>query len=198
MVKISMDVIKQLREKSGVGFADCKVALEEANGDLEKAYEILRKKGMAKLAKRSDKETNAGYVGTYVHHNGQLVGIAVVTTETDFVSRDESFQTFAKEMAMQVASQNPEYINIEDVPAERVAKEKEIYMAEVEKTGKPKAIAEKIASGKLSKFYEEVVLMEQPWVKDPSKKIKDVYNEILAKLGEKILVRNIYRITISG
>ncbi|MEI6886818.1 MAG: elongation factor Ts [bacterium] len=193
-----MDTIKSLREKSGVGFADCKVALEESKGDLEKAYEILRKKGMAKLAKRSDKESNAGYIGTYIHHNGQLVGVAIVTTETDFVAMDKGFQDFAKEVAMQVASQNPEYINISDVPAERIAKEKEIYMAEVEKTGKPKAIAEKIALGKLAKFYEEVVLMEQPWVKDPTKKkVKDLYNEILAKLGEKILIRNIYRMTIS-
>ena len=118
-------------------------------------------------------------------------------SETDFVSQGKDFQEFAKELAMQVASQNPTYIKIEDVPADVLAKEKAIYVEEVKKTGKPQNIAEKIAEGKLSKFYEEVVLMEQPWIKDNSKKIKDLYNEMLAKLGEKIVISRIERITVS-
>lgn len=193
---IDMNLVKQLREKSSVGFADCKAALEEAKGDLEKAYEILRKKGIAKLSKRSDKTSEHGWIGTYLH-NGQLLGLAIVMSETDFVSQGKDFQEFAKELAMQVASQNPTYIKIEDVPADVLAKEKAIYVEEVKKTGKPQNIAEKIAEGKLSKFYEEVVLMEQPWIKDNSKKIKDLYNEMLAKLGEKIVISRIERITVS-
>ena len=193
---IDMNLVKQLREKSSVGFADCKAALEESKGDLEKAYEILRKKGIAKLSKRSDKTSEHGWIGTYLH-NGQLLGLAIVMSETDFVSQGKDFQEFAKELAMQVASQNPTYIKIEDVPADVLAKEKAIYVEEVKKTGKPQNIAEKIAEGKLSKFYEEVVLMEQPWIKDNSKKIKDLYNEMLAKLGEKIVISRIERITVS-
>ncbi len=193
---IDMNLVKQLRERSSVGFADCKAALEEANGDLEKAYEVLRKKGIAKLSKRSDKTSEHGWIGTYLH-NGQLLGLAIVMSETDFVSQGKDFQEFAKELAMQVASQNPTYIKIEDVPADVLAKEKAIYVEEVKKTGKPQNIAEKIAEGKLSKFYEEVVLMEQPWIKDNSKKIKDLYNEMLAKLGEKIVISRIERITVS-
>ncbi len=193
---IDMNLVKQLRERSSVGFADCKSALEEAKGDLEKAYEILRKKGIAKLSKRSDKTSEHGWIGTYLH-NGQLLGLAIVMSETDFVSQGKDFQEFAKELAMQVASQNPTYIKIEDVPADVLAKEKAIYVEEVKKTGKPQNIAEKIAEGKLSKFYEEVVLMEQPWIKDNSKKIKDLYNEMLAKLGEKIVISRIERITVS-
>ncbi len=193
---IDMNLVKQLRERSSVGFADCKSALEEAKGDIEKAYEILRKKGIAKLSKRSDKTSEHGWIGTYLH-NGQLLGLAIVMSETDFVSQGKDFQEFAKELAMQVASQNPTYIKIEDVPADVLAKEKAIYVEEVKKTGKPQNIAEKIAEGKLSKFYEEVVLMEQPWIKDNSKKIKDLYNEMLAKLGEKIVISRIERITVS-
>ena len=193
---IDMNLVKQLRERSSVGFADCKSALEESKGDIEKAYEILRKKGIAKLSKRSDKTSEHGWIGTYLH-NGQLLGLAIVMSETDFVSQGKDFQEFAKELAMQVASQNPTYIKIEDVPADVLAKEKAIYVEEVKKTGKPLNIAEKIAEGKLSKFYEEVVLMEQPWIKDNSKKIKDLYNEMLAKLGEKIVISRIERITVS-
>jgi len=193
---IDMNLVKQLRERSSVGFADCKSALEESKGDIEKAYEILRKKGIAKLSKRSDKTSEHGWIGTYLH-NGQLLGLAIVMSETDFVSQGKDFQEFAKELAMQVASQNPTYIKIEDVPADVLAKEKAIYVEEVKKTGKPQNIAEKIAEGKLSKFYEEVVLMEQPWIKDNSKKIKDLYNEMLAKLGEKIVISRIERITVS-
>jgi elongation factor Ts len=193
---IDMNLVKQLRERSSVGFADCKAALEEANGDLDKAYEVLRKKGIAKLSKRSDKTSEHGWIGTYLH-NGQLLGLAIVMSETDFVSQGKDFQEFAKELAMQVASQSPTYIKIEDVPADVLAKEKAIYVEEVKKTGKPQNIAEKIAEGKLSKFYEEVVLMEQPWIKDNSKKIKDLYNEMLAKLGEKIVISRIERITVS-
>jgi elongation factor Ts len=193
---IDMNLVKQLRERSSVGFADCKAALEEAKGDLDKAYEVLRKKGIAKLSKRSDKTSEHGWIGTYLH-NGQLLGLAIVMSETDFVSQGKDFQEFAKELAMQVASQNPTYIKIEDVPADVLAKEKAIYVEEVKKTGKPQNIAEKIAEGKLSKFYEEVVLMEQPWIKDNSKKIKDLYNEMLAKLGEKIVISRIERITVS-
>lgn len=193
---IDMNLVKQLRERSSVGFADCKSALEEAKGDIEKAYEILRKKGIAKLSKRSDKTSEHGWIGTYLH-NGQLLGLAIVMSETDFVSQGKDFQEFAKELAMQVASQNPTYIKIEDVPADVLAKEKAIYVEEVKKTGKPQNIAEKIAEGKLSKFYEEVVLMEQPWIKDNSKKIKDLYNVMLAKLGEKIVISRIERITVS-
>lgn len=195
MAKITLDLIKKLREQSGVGISDCKEALEESKGDLEKAYENLRKKGMAKLLKRSDKTASYGYIGTY-SHGGQIVALAVLKCETDFVARGGDFQELAKEIAMQVAAQDPEYINIENIPEDIIEKEKSIYVEEIKKQGKPNNIAEKIALGKLQKFYEEVVLMEQVWIKDDSKKIKDVFNEYAAKIGEKIQISNIYRITL--
>lgn len=190
-----MDQIKELRERSGCGIADCKAALMETNGDMEKAFDALRKKGMAKLAKRADKVASAGFVGTYLH-NGQILGVAVLNCETDFVSSGEVFQSLAKDIAMHVCASAPLYVSIEDVPEEALAREKAIYEEELSKSGKPAEIIAKMAEGKLAKFYEQVVLMEQPFVKDESKKIKDLLNDLIARIGEKIVVKSIARITI--
>jgi elongation factor Ts len=194
---ISMEEIKKLREMSSVGFADCKLALEEAGGDMQKAFELLRKKGIAKLEKRADKTTNAGFIGTYVH-NGTLLGAVVIHTETDFATESEDFKTFAKDLAMQVAAQNPTYISRNEVPEDVVAKEKSIYAEEIKKQGgnKPEAIIEKISLGKLDNYYSQVCLMDQAFIKDESKKIQDYLNQVVSKIGEKIVVAKIYRITL--
>lgn len=194
-MEISMELIKQLREKSGAGISDCKTALEETKGDLEKAFDVLRKKGIAKLAKRADKSTNAGFIGTYLH-NGQVLGVAVLCCETDFVARGEVFMEMARNMAMQVCSQAPLYANKEDVPAADLEREKSIFEEELKKSGKPAEIIEKMMEGKLQKFYEQTVLMEMVYIKDESKKVKDLLDEVVSKTGEKIIVKEVARITI--
>lgn len=186
-------MIKDLRAKSGVGMNDCKNALIEADGNIEKAFDILRQKGMAKMEQRADKIASAGFIGTYLH-NGAILGIVVVNCETDFVSKDEPMQTFAKELAMQVVAANPAYINIADVPQSDVERELEIAKQGLE--GKPENIAQGIVQGKMQKYYENICLMEQSWIKDDSKKIKDLYNEFAAKIGEKLVIKEMNRITI--
>ncbi len=191
---VTIEQIKELKRIANVGLADCKAALEESNGDLDIALEVLRKRGMAKLAKRADKVAEAGLVGTYLH-NGVLLGVAVVNCETDFVAKNADFVQFAKDLAMQVCSQAPTYVSIDDVPTEMVEKEKELFMSEMDGS-KPKEIMEKMLEGKIQKLYEQICLLEQSWIKDDSKKIKDLYNELAAKTGEKIVIKSIYRITI--
>lgn len=190
-----MDLVKELREKSGCGIIDCKNALTETNGDIEKAFDVLRKRGMAKLAKRADKATGAGYIGTYLH-NGAILGVAVINCETDFVARGDGFMELAKSIAMHVCAQAPQYLTIESIPEDVLAREKSIYEEELKTSGKSAEIIAKMAEGKLAKFYEQVVLMEQPFVKDESKKIKDLINDMVAKIGEKIVIKSFARITI--
>lgn len=192
-MSISMDLIKQLRDRSGAGITDCKAALEATNGDIEKAFDELRKKGVAKLAKRSDKSADAGFIGTYLH-SGQILGVAVLNCETDFVAKGEVFQNLAKELAMQVVSQNATYVDIASVPEE--LKQREIDLAKEKLVGKPEEIQNKIIEGNLQKFYEQTVLLEQVWIKNESKKVKDLFNEVAGKTGEKIVIKEIHRITI--
>jgi len=195
MADVTVEMIKQLRDTTGAGMMDAKKALVEANGDIEAAIEALRKKGAARAAKRSDRETKEGMIASYVH--GGKIGVVVeVNCETDFVARTDDFQNFAKDVAMHIAASDPEYLAPEVVPETVVAKEREIYAAEVE--GKPVEIIDKIVDGKIAKFYEGVCLIKQPFVKDPDKSIEQYQTEVSAKVGEKIAIRQYKRIELGG
>ncbi len=193
MAEVSIEAIKNLRETTGAGMMDAKKALVEANGDMEAAMQALRKKGMAKAAKRADRDASAGLVISYVH--GDKIGVLVeVNCETDFVARTDDFKTFARDVAMHIAASAPEYLNPEEVPEEAIQKEKDVFAAQVE--GKPTNIADQIVEGKLAKYYEAICLTKQPFVKDPDKSIEDYAIEVAAKVGEKVAIRRFSRIAL--
>jgi elongation factor Ts len=191
-VSIDVQAVKALRDSTGAGMMDAKVALEEAKGDAEKAVEILRKKGIAKAGKKADRETTAGLVESY-NHMGRVGSMVELACETDFVARTDDYKTLAHDLAMQVAASNPLYTNPEDVPKDVLAKEREIFMAEAKEQGKPEAVLEKIAAGKLEKYYQEVCLIKQPFIKDPDRSVEDILTEAIAKLGENIVIRRFAR-----
>lgn len=193
MAVISTDLVKQLREKTGSGMMDCKRALEETGGDIEKAVEALRKKGAATAAKRADKETNQGVVEAYIHAGGRIGSMVELNCETDFVAKTPGFKQLAHDIAMQIAAMSPVYISREQVAKVAVEKELEIYRSQAANEGKPAQIADKIAQGRLEKYFQEVVLMEQSFIKDSGKTIKDLIDEETAKVGEKISVRRFSR-----
>lgn len=192
-MEISAGLVKELREKTGAGMMDCKKALAETSGDFEKAIEYLRKKGIASAAKKAGRATKEGAVTSYIHGEGRVGVLLEVNCETDFVARTEQFKTFVKDVAMHVAAANPAYVRPEEVPAEVVAKEKEIAVAQMAASGKPAAVLEKIAEGKIKKFYEDTCLMNQIFVKDPNKTIEQLLKETIAALGENIIVRRFSR-----
>lgn len=192
-MSVNMDLIKELREKTGAGVMDCKKALISANGDLEKAIEILRKEGIAVAEKKGARVAKEGRIESYIHPGNKLGVIVEVNCETDFVARTDEFKTLAKEIAMHIAASNPRFISITDVPEEVLEKEKEIYATQAKNEGKPPQVIDRIVQGRLEKFYQEVCLLEQPWVRDPEKKIKDIINETIARLGENIVVRRFVR-----
>ena len=181
MAGITTDMVKQLREKTGAGMMDCKRALEETNGNSDQAIEYLRKKGAATAAKRADKETNQGVVEAYIHAGGRIGSMVELNCETDFVAKTPEFKQLAHDIAMQIAAMSPHYISREQIGKETVNKEVEIYKSQAVNEGKPANIAEKIAQGRLDKFYQEVVLMEQSFIKDSGKTIKDLIDEQTAK-----------------
>jgi len=194
-VTISPQDIKKLRDATGAGMMDAKVALTEAGGDFEAATIALRKKGAASAAKRADREAKAGLIASYVH--GDKIGALVeVNCETDFVARTDDFRTFARDVAMHIAASAPEYLNPESVPEEVVAKEREIYAGQA--TGKPEAVAAKIIDGKLDKYYETVCLTRQPFIKDPDKTIGHYTSEVAAKVGENVVIRQYARMELGG
>ncbi len=172
---------------------DCKKALKETNGDMEKALDFLRQKGLAKAMKRSGKETSEGVIHAYIHGGGRIGVLVEVNCETDFAAKSEDFLEFAKNIAMQIAASNPVGVQREDIPEEIVLRERSIYMAQARETGKPENILEKMVDGKMRKFYEESVLLEQAYVKDPDRSIQDYLNELVAKIGEKIIIRRFAR-----
>lgn len=188
-----MEMIKKLREKTAAGMMDCKKALEEAGGDMEKAVDILRQKGLAVAAKRAGKATKEGVVAAYIHANKKLGAMVEVNCETDFVARTEEFQKFAYDVAMHIAATNPICVGREDVPAEVLEREKQIYEAQARETGKPENVIEKIVQGKLEKFYKESVLLEQAFVKNPELTIQDLLNELMTKTGERIQIKRFVR-----
>lgn len=184
--------IQELRNRTGAGMMDCKKALEESKGDIEKAIEHLRKKGAATAAKRAEREAKEGLVATY-NHGARIASMVEVNCETDFVARNEDFKQFVKDMAMQVAASAPAFVSREDVPKEVVEKEREIEAEKLKKEGKPAEIIEKILEGKMEKFYGEVCLLEQPFIKDCDVRVQDLLNEQIAKIGEKIQIRRFER-----
>ncbi|MEW6349518.1 MAG: translation elongation factor Ts [Thermodesulfobacteriota bacterium] len=191
--EISAQMVKELREKTGLGMMDCKKALTETGGDPEKAVEFLRKKGALKAASREGRATSEGRVGSYVHLNNKIGVLVELNCESDFVAKTDDFADLVKDLCMQVAASSPKWVRTEDVPQEVVAKEMDIYMGQAREAGKPEKMFEKIATGKLKKFYTEVCLLEQPFVKDPDKSVDQVIKEKIAKLGENMSVRRFVR-----
>jgi len=192
-MEISAKLVKDLREKTGLGMMDCKKALQETSGDLEKAVEYLRKKGALKAAKREGRATSEGRIGSYIHSNGKISVLVELKCESDFVAKTEQFATLNKDLCMQVAASAPRWVSPEDVPADVIAKEKEIYMTQAKEAGKPDKMLEKIAEGKLKKFYSEECLLEQDFVKEPDKTVGNLIKEYIAQLGENISVGRIIR-----
>jgi len=188
-----MDLIKELREKTGAGVMDCKKALISANGDIEKAVEILRKEGIAVVEKKGARVAKEGRIESYIHPGNKIGVLVEVNCETDFVARTDEFKTLTKEIAMHIAASSPRYISVNDVPQDVLEKEKEIYATQARNEGKPEHVIDRIVQGKIEKFYQEVCLLEQPWVRDPEKRIKDIINEAIARLGENIIVRRFVR-----
>jgi elongation factor Ts len=196
MAEITTQMIKELRAKTGAGIVDCKKALQEAGGDIEKAVEILRKKGAAKAAKKAERATAEGAVFSYIHGGGKVGVLVELNCETDFVARNETFKELGHEIAMQIAAMAPEYVSKEDVPQEVIAKEKEVLKEQALAEGKPEHIVEKIVEGRLAKFYSEKCLLEQPWIKDDSKTIRELITDYITKLGENIKVRRFARFEV--
>jgi elongation factor Ts len=193
MAVISSEIVKKLRDKTGAGMMDCKNALMATNGDMEQAIDHLRKKGAAVAAKRADRETNQGVVEAYIHAGGRIGAMVELNCETDFVAKTPGFKQLAHDIAMQVAAMTPEYVSREQIPQAVIEKELEIYKIQAQNEGKPAQIAEKISQGRLEKFYQETVLIEQSFIKDSGKTIKDIIDEETARVGEKITVRRFLR-----
>ena len=198
MGAINAAMVKQLREKSGAGIMDCKEALTECDGDLEKAVEFLRKKGLATAQKRAGRSTSEGVVQAYIHMGGKIGVLVEVNCETDFVAKTDDFQEFAKNIAMHIAATSPVGISQEDVPQDVVDREMDIYRAQALEMGKPEKIVDKIAEGKLSKFFKESCLMNQAYVRDPDMTITDYLNEVIAKTGERISIKRFARFQIGA
>ena len=196
MANISAAMVKQLREKTGAGMMDCKNALSEVEGDVEKAIELLRKKGLATAQKRAGRTLSEGMVQSYIHMTGKLGVLVEVNCETDFVAKNEDFQEFTKNIAMHIAATNPLGISPEDISQEIIEKEKEIYRAQALDMGKPENVVDKIVEGKLKKFYQENCLLNQPYVRDTDISIADLLNQMIAKIGENISIKRFVRYQI--
>jgi elongation factor Ts len=193
---VSASLVKELREKSGAGMMDCKKALGETGGDLQKAFDYLRQKGLAAAAKKADRLATDGAVGAYVHAGGKIGVLVEINCETDFVARTAEFQTLLKDIAMQIAAANPRCVRREEVTAADLEREKEIYRQQALDSGKPEKIVDKIVEGKIEKFYSEVCLLEQAFIKDQDKTVADVVSEAIARLGENIQVRRFARYSL--
>jgi len=196
MSTISAKMVMQLREKTGAGIMDCKGALAECNGDMDKAIDFLRKKGLATAAKRAGRAMTEGIVESYIHMDSKLGVLVEVNCETDFVAKNDDFKVFAKNIAMHIAATNPVGIRPEDVSEETIAKEKEIYHGQVLEMGKPEKIADKIVEGKLQKYFKENCLLDQAYVRNPEMTVADLLNELIAKIGENISIKRFVRFKI--
>ena len=197
-MKITSQMVKELRDKTNAGMMDCKKALGETEGDMEKAVDLLRQKGLAVAAKRADRATSEGVVEAYIHGGGKLGVMIEVGCETDFVAKTDDFKNFAKDIAMHVAAVNPISISRDEVPQDLIDREKDIYTKQALDSGKPEQIVEKIVTGKIEKFLSEICLLEQKFVKDPDLSVQDKLNELIAKMGENISVKNIARFQIGA
>ena len=195
-MSVDAALVKKLRDACGAGIMDCKMALTEAEGDMDEALKILRKKGMASADKKSARAVNEGMVDYYIHPGAKVGVLVEVNCETDFVARNDDFRAFVHDVAMHIAAASPLWVSREDIPEDTKAAEMEIYAAQAKASGKPEAVVAKIAEGKLSKWYADVVLLEQPFVKDPDKSIDDLRREIVAKIGENIEIRRFARFRV--
>jgi elongation factor Ts len=193
---ISAAMVKELRERTGAGMMECKNALAETNGDMEKAIDLLRARGAAKAAKRAERDVKEGAVGSYVHMGGKIGVIVEVNCETDFVARNDAFQALVRDLAMHIAAAAPLALTAEDIPAFVVERERGVYREQVKQEGKPEKMWDKIVDGKLNKFYKESTLLEQPFVKDPDKTVKELITEVAAKTGENIVIRRFARFAL--
>ncbi len=193
MGEITAQMVKELRDSTGAPFIDCKQALEEVSGDLDKALDVLKIKGVAKASKKVGRDTPEGTVTSYVHAGGKIGVMVEVNCETDFVAKNEEFQAFAREVAMQIAAANPKYISKEEIPEAELEREKEVMKAQVIESGKPANIAEKIVEGKVEKFFQEVCLLNQTHIRDSKVTINDILQALIAKIGENIKVRRFTR-----
>ncbi len=195
-MEVSASMVKDLREKTGAGMMDCKKALTETGGDFQKAVDFLRQKGLATAAKRAGRIASEGRIGSYIHAGGKIGVMVEVNCETDFVAKTDDFQVFAKDIAMHIAASSPLYIRREEVTPEALEREKEIYRAQARDAKKPEKIMDKIVEGKLEKFYGEVCLLEQPFVRDPDITIQDLLNGFIGKVGEKVEIRRFTRFQV--
>jgi elongation factor Ts len=193
MAEVTAAMIKDLRERTGAGMSDCKKALMETDADVEKAIDYLRKKGLAKAAKKAGREATEGLVVSYIHGGGRIGVLLEVNCETDFVARNEDFVAFTREVALQIAAMNPQYVRSEDVDQSAAAREKEVLLAKARESGKPEQVIQKMVEGQISKWMKEVCLLDQPWVKDDKKTIGDLQQELIAKIGENIKIRRFTR-----
>ncbi|MEG6521677.1 translation elongation factor Ts [Desulfotomaculum sp. 1211_IL3151] len=193
MAEISASMVKELRERTGAGMMDCKKALTEVAGDMEKAIEFLREKGLAAAAKKAGRIAAEGIIEAYIHGGGRIGVLVEINCETDFVAKNEDFRNLARDIAMQIAAAKPEYVRREEVSSEKIEKEKEILKAQALNEGKPEKIVEKMVEGRIEKYFKEVCLLEQPFIKDPDKTVQHVINEVVSKIGEKIDVRRFSR-----
>jgi len=195
-MEIRPELVKELRVKSNAGMMDCKKALVETGGDILKAEEVLRERGLAQASKKASRAAKEGIIESYIHLGSRIGVLLEVNCETDFVARNEMFKTFVHDVALHIAAASPLYVNIEDVPPEIVAKEKEIYRKQALNDGKPESIVDKIAEGRIKKYYQETVLLEQAFVKDPDKKVGDLVKEKIATIGENIVIKRFCRYAV--
>jgi elongation factor Ts len=196
MAEIPATLVKQLRDRTGAGMMECKAALQESNGDIEAATIVLRKRGLAQAAKKSGRSTNIGLIGSYIHMGGKIGVLVELNCETDFVARTDDFQTLLKEISLQVAAARPQYARREDVPAGILDRERSIYKAQMADSGKPPQVIEKIVEGKLNSFYEQVVLTDQPSIRDPKTTVGQMIQAAIAKLGENVGVARFVRFEV--
>ena len=193
MAEVTATLIKDLRERTGAGMADCKKALQECEADAEKAIDYLRKKGLAKAAKKAGREATEGAVVSYIHGGGRIGVLVEINCETDFVARNEDFQAFTRDVAMQIAAMNPQFVRKDEVSQDFVDREREVLLAKAKESGKPEAVVQKMVDGQISKWMKEICLLDQPWVKDADKTIEQVQQELIAKIGENVKIRRFVR-----
>jgi elongation factor Ts len=193
---ISAANVKELRERTGAGMMECKKALQETDGDMEKAIDLLRSRGAAKAAKRAGREAREGAVGSYIHMGGKVGVLIEVNCETDFVARNDEFQTLVRELAMHIAAMGPLAVTADEIPADVVERERAVFLEKVKTEGKPEKLWDRIVEGMLKKFYQESTLMDQPWVRDPDKTIAEMVQEAAARTGENIVVRRFVRFAL--
>lgn len=198
MAEISASLVKELRDRTSVGMMDCKHALAECEGQIEKAVDYLREKGLAKAAKKAERKAAEGMVFSYIHNNAKLGVLLELNCETDFVARTSEFQTLGKEISMHIAAANPSYITAEDVPAEELEREREVIKGQAREEGKPEAMLDRIVEGRINKYFEENCLLEQKYIRDPDKKVKDLIINEIAKIGENIVVGRFSRFSIGA